>query len=514
SDTSWSFVDSVSQNAVAGDVTFVNVLDTTTNDSISVMRVTAPMGNAGNMSAVVSSSRIDSIASGDYQMKMRFRNGAGGDPTAAGPLEVRCFVQDYETWTNFSPSAIDAGQLLGIFKLGGISASWPNASISDTDADNNYSTTGEWTEVTLDLNIPDTVDRTDIALKFMVRIGSAHSAIEDVNFEFDYFEWTFEVEGDSIPMDTTINAPIDTTVLGSYGINWQFDTAQGWNFVDTVGTNAVAEDITFVTVDDTATVMRVTASMGLAGDMTALISSDNLDTLPSGDYNIKMRFRQAIGGSEANAGPLEVRCFIQDYDTWTNFSPSAEDAGQVLGIFKLGGISASWPGGTISDTDTADSFADTGEWVELATGFNVTDTLYDKAFKFLVRIGSAHTAIEDVNFEFDYIDWNAGALPVDTTGNDTTVNILSLVEANSIALYPNPAQDRVTLKFELLHSSEVSFSLFTLEGKEVKQVSPQQFSSGAHKADLNVSALSNGLYMYRLKVNGEHMAGKLSIFRP
>jgi len=518
SDMGWALVDSISTNAVASDVSFVNVIDTVGTDSLSVMRLTASMGLGGNMTALISTGRIDSIPPGEHQLKMKFRNGTGGAVATGGPLEIRCFVQDYETWTNFSPSVTDAGQIVGVFKAGGISSGWPGASITDTDLDNDWSTSKEWVEVNLNINVPDTIVRTDLALKFLVRISSAQAATEDVTFEFDYFEWTYEAEEDSVPMDTVVNAPLDTTVLGSYGIDWQFDTAQGWTLVESASMNAVASDVAFVTVDDTATVMRVTAPMGLAGDMAAVISSDQLDTLPPGDYNIKMRFRNGSGGSTANAGPLEVRTFIQDFATWTNFSPDPIAAGQAYGVFKLGGISASWPDGTITDSDDDDNFVDTKEWVELATGFTVTDTLFDKAFKFLVRIGSAHTAVEDVNFEFDYIEWNAGALPVDTTntdttGNDTSVNIQAFVGANAIALYPNPAQDMATLEFSLNRNAEVSLGLYTLAGRKVKAIEPQKLVSGTHKLHLNVADLSNGLYMYRLEVNGESQLGKLSIQR-
>lgn len=510
----WSFVDSSSTFTDSADITFVTV-----QDSVTVMRVQADSGLAGAMAALISSNNIDTLLAGDYHIEFRFRNGTGGMSSTPGALEYRAYIQDYATFTNSTLQTVSndsARQIIAAFKGGGIfSAGWAMPTLTDTDVDNNWADSLEWVVVTIDFSLTDTLY--DQAFKLLVRIGPDHTAIEDVNFEFDYLEWTTEVPLDTMPNDTmpadTAMVFLDSTVFGSRGIDWEMDSMRGWALVPGPSLNAVPTDLTFNTVEDSVTVMRMTAPMGLAGDMAAVVSSDQMDTIPSGEYHMLVRFRNGTGGSEANPGPLEIRTFLQDHATWTNFSPDPLAAGQVFGLFKLGGISPSWPNATIMDSDTTDDFADTGEWVDVELDFDIEDTLYDVGFKILFRIGTAHTATEDVNFEIDYIQWNEGPLPVDTTNIDTMTSINQYVAQNSIRLFPNPTSETANLTFNLTYPASVSMKIYSVSGQQVKAIDPRTFTPGQNQLEIGVSDLNEGLYIYKLMVNDATYTGKLSIVK-
>jgi len=297
-------------------------------------------------------------------------------------------------------------------------------------------------------------------------------------------------------------------VLDSAGIDWQFDNGTGWGLIEGVPTaNALPEDLTFETAND-STMLRITAKTGIAGNMTALVSSYMIDSIFPGDYEINLRFRNGMGGLEETAGALEIRFFIQDSATWTNFSPDVFASQQIVGIFKLGGISKSiWPDETstsIEDSDDDDDFANSGEWVDVMYKFSLKDTLVDHSLKILFRIGSAHAATEDVNFEMDYIEWKKMMIPT---------SIATIVAENSVVLYPNPVVDQATLRFNLTKEAEVSLGIYSLSGQLLKTMTPQTYFSGTNEIQVNTSGLSQGIYLYKLTLNGETVTGKLSIVK-
>ncbi|RED96008.1 PKD domain-containing protein [Marinoscillum furvescens] len=207
--------------------------------------------------------------------------------------------------------------------------------------------------------------------------------------------------------DVIVVEEVSNQILGQAGTEWDFESGTGWTIVQGVD----AENVTFISADGGGeSVMRVKVPQG--GDMAsgAVISSNKISSIPAGDYNLKIRFRNTLGGSEADGGPLEMRCYIQDHAVFTQGPGSdAETAQQVLGVFKLGGKFSSnlttWSHSEFTDTDDDGNFADTDEWVEVSFKLTVLEELVDRAFKFQIRIGAAQASDSDAAFEIDYVDW-------------------------------------------------------------------------------------------------------------
>lgn len=70
--------------------------------------------------------------------------------------------------------------------------------------------------------------------------------------------------------------------------------------------------------------------------------------------------------------------------------------------------------------------------------------------------------------------------------------------------YPNPFNPSTNISFSLKETGLVSLSVFNMLGQEVDTILPQQkMSAGSYSFQYDASALSSGVYIYRLKtMNG------------
>lgn len=78
-------------------------------------------------------------------------------------------------------------------------------------------------------------------------------------------------------------------------------------------------------------------------------------------------------------------------------------------------------------------------------------------------------------------------------------------------IYPNPANDRVTVAFETVASEKVEISIFNLSGMLVKNVDLGTRPEGRHDAIINVANLSPGTYILRLTMGSQHSSSKFIV---
>jgi hypothetical protein len=86
-----------------------------------------------------------------------------------------------------------------------------------------------------------------------------------------------------------------------------------------------------------------------------------------------------------------------------------------------------------------------------------------------------------------------------TSLNELPENSPLTFHLNSV--YPNPFNPSTTISFTLPQSSPVSIQLFDVNGRVVKIVSEQEYSTGKHFIQVNASDLSSGAYWLVLKSN-------------
>ena len=73
------------------------------------------------------------------------------------------------------------------------------------------------------------------------------------------------------------------------------------------------------------------------------------------------------------------------------------------------------------------------------------------------------------------------------------------------AAYPNPFNPVTTLSFELPIGSDVTLSIYNLQGREVSTLISGNMDAGYHTARWNADAYSSGVYFVKM-IAGEYVS--------
>lgn len=65
-------------------------------------------------------------------------------------------------------------------------------------------------------------------------------------------------------------------------------------------------------------------------------------------------------------------------------------------------------------------------------------------------------------------------------------------------IYPNPANNKASVRFELDNPSEVIVEFFDLSGKKVKVIKKEVKEAGKQKLDFEVNELKEGVYLCKI----------------
>lgn len=83
----------------------------------------------------------------------------------------------------------------------------------------------------------------------------------------------------------------------------------------------------------------------------------------------------------------------------------------------------------------------------------------------------------------------------------------------NLKLFPNPANEKLNLSFELDHSTDVSFKITTLNGQTVSETNFGTIENGSHVFTVDVAELAVGAYLYILGGKDFRQTGTISIVR-
>ena len=84
-----------------------------------------------------------------------------------------------------------------------------------------------------------------------------------------------------------------------------------------------------------------------------------------------------------------------------------------------------------------------------------------------------------------------------------TFAVANKMESN-ILIYPNPFDNSLTVKMDLLTDSEIRISITDVQGKELNVLHTKESSGKFEKQlDLNYFDLSKGTYILKINLNGE-----------
>lgn len=94
--------------------------------------------------------------------------------------------------------------------------------------------------------------------------------------------------------------------------------------------------------------------------------------------------------------------------------------------------------------------------------------------------------------------------PEDISGTTTEKIVLS-----SATIYPNPSKSTITLAISLSQSTNVTISIYDVNGKEVVFVPNQWLQTGTHNVEVNVDDLTEGLYVVKINTDNNSITQKL-----
>jgi len=79
---------------------------------------------------------------------------------------------------------------------------------------------------------------------------------------------------------------------------------------------------------------------------------------------------------------------------------------------------------------------------------------------------------------------------------------------DKLKIYPNPAQSKLTIEFEIEKTETNSILIKNVLGQTVKIVDIKQLSNGENKVEIDISNLQSGLYFIKMQLNKTHVLKK------
>lgn len=100
-----------------------------------------------------------------------------------------------------------------------------------------------------------------------------------------------------------------------------------------------------------------------------------------------------------------------------------------------------------------------------------------------------------------------------TLYEEGTVATDEIVKSNDVMfnIYPNPAVDKVKLRFDLEKNTKVSLKIYSINGDLLSSLINENLSSGNYEYNMDLSGFNPGLYFCKLQTNTKLTAKKLLI---
>ena len=115
------------------------------------------------------------------------------------------------------------------------------------------------------------------------------------------------------------------------------------------------------------------------------------------------------------------------------------------------------------------------------------------------------------------LDQCAEIVIVDSGSTDATPTSAHLgAEAVRNALrenHPNPFSSSTTIAYELKEAGHVTLDVYDAVGRKVRTLVDEVVPAGSHLVEFDGSALSSGVYFYRLSGAGFHMSRAMTLVR-
>jgi len=121
---------------------------------------------------------------------------------------------------------------------------------------------------------------------------------------------------------------------------------------------------------------------------------------------------------------------------------------------------------------------------------------------FMLYHGSNTTIYQGGDFAYsEIVDFNTA----------DPVGIEEPSASTEVSVFPNPASDMANFRIMLERSSEVVINIYSVTGQLVLNTKEGNLPAGEHNIVIDASSWTEGLYMYRILLDGKTLNGKLMI---
>ncbi len=137
--------------------------------------------------------------------------------------------------------------------------------------------------------------------------------------------------------------------------------------------------------------------------------------------------------------------------------------------------------------------------------------------------GGSQNITVSLNAENLQVGNYSGQVIISTNGGNIVIPIDYLVDVEQISElptqfslsqnYPNPFNPSTVIEFSIPQSSKVSLKVYDMLGREILNLIDEQKSAGQYKVNLNASALSSGIYLYKLVANNYSETKKMMLLK-
>ncbi len=93
----------------------------------------------------------------------------------------------------------------------------------------------------------------------------------------------------------------------------------------------------------------------------------------------------------------------------------------------------------------------------------------------------------------------------------TIVDVEDLVSSESFRVFPNPAQDFVSVEFSLVEATEMTVALYDALGQQVKTVATANYVAGANNLTINTADLATGVYVLTLQTDEGNISRRITV---
>jgi hypothetical protein len=213
--------------------------------------------------------------------------------------------------------------------------------------------------------------------------------------------------------------------------------------------------------------------------------------------------------AEINAGKVIVIAFVMPCSMCASPSLSAYNTVQGYASPNVIFYLCDDAGNTVCST--LNTWANTNGMSGVKTFSNASVSQADYGSggmpKIIVLGGGAHTV---------FYNENGGANPSGLAPAINAAIVAAGIFENNNAdfklnMFPNPTSEMMSVKYTLTSASTVGIAIYNMLGAKVKIIDSEKQDAGKHETQIDIDALSNGVYFLKLKVGDAIETKKITV---